>query len=91
MGNGYLGSSKILTSAANQEIVPETPENWTSDRYSIYKLSFINKNNCSVKINGGSSIYLEANQGFESSKEDKAINSFVIVEEGIQYSFIGAY
>lgn len=91
MGNGYLGSSEILTSTANQDITPTAPENWSSNKYKFYKFSFINKQACKIKINGGYPIHLEANQGFESAKEDKAIESFVIVDAGIQYSFIGAY
>lgn len=91
MGNGYLGSPTVMTSTSNQEVVPLTPENWTKERYTFYKFSFINKNSCTVKINNGDSILLEDDQGFECGKDDPKIESFVIVESGIQFSWIGTY
>lgn len=91
MANGYLGSDSVLTSTANLEVVPKAPESWTDERYSFYKFSFINKSNCTIKINGGEPIYLEKNQGFECGKEDAKINSFVIVEADVQFNWIGAY
>ena len=91
MANGYLGSSNLLTSTANLEIVPNTPIGWSNKRYSFYKFSFINKTTCRVKINGGEPIYLEENQGFESDKEDVKINSFIIVEPTVDFNWIGSY
>lgn len=91
MGNGYLGTSEILTSVANEDITPNTPDNWTFDKYKFYKFSFINKESCRVKINNGNPIYLEANQGFESARGDQAIEKFVIVDASIPYSWIGTY
>lgn len=91
MANGFLGAETILTSTENHEVVPETPSNWTWDKYSFYKFSFINYDPCTIKINGGEPIYLKELQGFESSERDVKINSFVIVESGIEFSWLGAY
>jgi hypothetical protein len=44
-----------------------------------------------VKINGSGAIPLRAGQGFESGVEDAKIKSFIIVESGIDYNWIGAH
>jgi hypothetical protein len=91
IGVGYLGSPSLETSTANKEVIPNSPVGWTG-RYNLYKFSFDNAEQaCSVKINGGSPIYLKAGQGFEIQKEDAPIWSFVIVEAGVSYNWIGAY
>lgn len=89
MASGYAGSNGILTSTANTEIV--NPENLGLNKLSFKKFSFLNKNNCTVKINGSDPIFLEAGQGFASDESDPPIKSFIIIEEGIQYNWIGSY
>ncbi|MGM0807506.1 MAG: hypothetical protein ACQET8_22635 [Bacillota bacterium] len=89
-GNGYLGSSGIQTSTANKEVVT-LPKSANGSTLPFYKLSFLNLQSCKVKINGGNPIYLEQDQGFEMNESDAPIYSFVIVEAGIQYQWIGAY
>ena len=91
MGNGYLGSESLITSTENYEVVPNTPDGWSDERYSFYKFSFINKTDCTIRINGGNPIFLEKNQGFEANKGDAKINSFVIVEPDVEFNWIGAY
>lgn len=91
MSNGFLGSNEIKTSITNQEVVPASPEGWTRDRYLLYKLSFINYDPCRISINGGNPIHLNSEQGFESSIEDAKIDSFVIVDSGVRFSWIGSY
>jgi hypothetical protein len=86
MGNGYNGLGG--TSTANQELIT-TPSGWTN--IAFYKFSFYNDQACNVKINGSGSIPLRAGQGFESGIEDAKIKSFVIVESGISFNWIGAY
>jgi len=89
-GVGYLGSNKIETSVANQEIIDSPPSHW-SHGYSLYKMSYLNRDSCTVIINGKTEIYLEAGQGFEMNENDAPITSFVIKETGIRYTFIGAW
>lgn len=91
-GNGYLGSSKLETSSANQEIVPQPPShlNWTSG-YKLYKFSFSNRQATQVIINNATTIYLEAGQGFEMETGDASIYSFIIVEPDITFNWIAAY
>ncbi len=87
-GSNYIGSSDPTTSTSNQEVIPTKPENW-SRGYNLYRFSFQNDQDCHVKINGGDQIYLRANQGFNSSEVDAPINSFVVVESGIVYNWLG--
>lgn len=81
--SGYIGSPSIETSTANQEIIPQN--------YSFHKFSFINYQTCTVKINDSLPIYLAEGQGFGCDVNDTRIKSFVIIESGIQYNWVGAY
>jgi hypothetical protein len=90
LGVGYLGTDSIKTSVANEELVPVKPEHWTRG-YSFYKFSFVNKQACKVIINGESTIFLDAEQGFEMGEVDALVKSFVIVEPDIEYQFIACY
>ena len=92
IGSGYLGSSQIKTTTSpNTEIIPDTPAGWSFPKYQFYKFSFFNYQPCTVKINNGEPIYLQAEQGFQSDYMDAPIFSFVIQEAGVQYQWIGAY
>ncbi|QJI52476.1 hypothetical protein [Psychrobacillus phage Perkons] len=90
-GYGYMGSPAVLTSTANQEVIPLAPTHWSDDRYTLYKFSFINYTDCTVKINNGEPIFLKAEQGFECDRYDAEITSFIIVNTGIKYSWLGSY
>jgi hypothetical protein len=94
IGNDYIGSSDLLTTQiGNFEVIPSPPSelNWTQG-YKLYKFSFSNPNqSCHVKINGGNPIFLSVSQGFEMDESDDPIESFIIVEQGITYNFIGCY
>lgn len=92
IGSGYFGSDGIKTSSANQEIIQQHNTSVNSVSLQAYKLSFYNDQACHIKINNSSdSIYLRAGQGFEMNEIDKTIWSFVIVEAGISYNYIGAF
>lgn len=92
IGNGYFGSdNKKTTSQANTEIIQQHKSTPTDKYFSAYKFTFKTFNDCHVKINGGSSIFLEANQVFSTDYYDAKIKTFVIVEAGVQYYYIGAY
>jgi hypothetical protein len=89
MANGFLGKENgALLSTANQELIVP-PAGWNVKPV-FYKISFYNKTPCHIKINGNQ-IYLREEQGFESDTNDALIYSFVIVESGIDYNFVGAY
>jgi hypothetical protein len=85
-GKGFYGIGG--TSTANQELVASLI-GWT-EKPQYYKFSFLNIQACNVKVNGNP-VYLRANQGFESDLEDADIKSFIIVESGIDFNYIGAY
>ncbi|MCY7948992.1 hypothetical protein P8891_11265 [Bacillus atrophaeus] len=89
-GSGYIGSPSIETSTSNHEVIPSPPSNWTM-KYSLYKFSFSNEQECHVSINGGSPIYLRAGQGFQMDIKDQPIMSFKIFEPDIAYNYMGAY
>lgn len=91
MGNGYLGSRELEVSTNLKEVIPDSPSDW-SYGYELYKFSFMNDEDCTIIINNSEEpIYLRARQGFNMEIYDKTINSFVIVESGIHYNFVGAY
>ncbi|MBD1379238.1 hypothetical protein [Metabacillus arenae] len=90
LGTGYIGSPSILISSANEECIPEPPSHWNK-KYSLYKFTFSNSGACSIKVNNGSPIYIADGQGFSIEKEDAPITSFVIVEAGVSYNWIGAF
>lgn len=83
IGAGFCGAPSLQTSVLGKEIVPAGKR--------FYKFSFINDQDCTIKINGGDPIFLRAAQGFDSGKVDVLIRSFVIVEASVTYNFIGAY
>jgi hypothetical protein len=90
-GSGYIGTDTLKTSVAQQELIPSPPANWNT-KYSLYKFTFMNDQDCSVLINGNlSAIFLRAGQGFDTDDSDAPIYSFKIVETGITYNFVGAY
>jgi len=89
-GIGYFGSTEIELSTANQEVIPAmvatvyvSAEN---GRCVFTDFSFVNTEVCHVKINDSLPIFLDAGQGFDSGSY---INSFIIVEDGIHYNWIG--
>lgn len=89
-GKGYLGSNKIEVSTANQEIIPNPPSNWTYG-YTLYKFTFKTYNDTNIIINGETNIFLRAEQEFQTDSGDAGIHSFVIVNSGVSYQWVGAY
>lgn len=75
-------------SESNHEVIPSPHETWTI-KYSFYKFSFTNDQECHVSINGGDPIYLRAGQSFQMDADDSPITSFKISESGITYNFLG--
>jgi len=58
-------------------------------------LNFIALQDCTVKINGGNSIFFKAGTEFVidigTNRIQKAIWSFIIVESGIQFWYMGIF
>jgi len=91
IGNGYLASDKILTSTANQELVPPRKVGWT-EGYKIRKLSFDNAEQaCTIIINNETTAFLKIGQGFEMGYDDVPIHSFIIKEAGVKYSWVAIF
>ena len=90
IGSGYVGTDDIKTSTANQDIIKtERERNGNIDQ--LYKFSFLNHSPCHVVLNNKKPIFLDEKQGFDMTHVDAPVVSFVSVEEGVEYQFIGAY
>ena len=84
IGNvGYIGSPELMVSEANQEIIPAGK--------TVYKMTigFMSSVGFHISINGGIPMFLKASQ-FEMGPDDQWLTSFKIIEDGIQYYYIGA-
>ncbi len=90
IGSGFMGAEDILTSTENTEIVPPTDETWINVKFSFYKFSFKNYQDCHIVVNG-SRQFREAGQGFESTERDQKIYSFIIEEPGVDYLWSAGY
>ena len=95
MARRIIGSKDLTISTAMQEIIPEAPENWTVSVV-LRDMSFYNSEACHIILNGKSDIdgedniiYLRAGQGLNIDEKDIDIHSFVIVESGIPFNFVG--
>jgi len=89
LGSGYLGTDTLKTSTAMQEILPTPPSSYQYKKYNLYKFSFMNQQDCTVIVNGATTLFILAGQGFEITEIDQPINSFVVKESGITYTYIG--
>lgn len=79
IGSSFVGSPKVETSVANEEILP----------VACYKLSIIPESDCTASINESEPIFLKGGVGFSTNQVDAKIYSFKIIEDGIQYFWIG--
>lgn len=77
LGTVIIGSSAILTSVADQEILPVGVD--------AYDFELMNDQICTISINGGDLISLRASQGISL----KVVNSAKIHENGITFNWIG--
>jgi hypothetical protein len=91
LGSGYIGSSQLLTSTLNQEIIPLPDSSKSFKKYSLYKFSFSNNQDVTVIINNDATIFIPAGRGFEIDETDAPIYSFVIKEAGITYNWAACY
>lgn len=80
---GFIGSPSVLESSENQELVQKG--------IVFHKFSFFNYTTCTVSINGSDPIYLAAEQGFNSDSSDAKIKSFIIINGGINFNWVGSY
>lgn len=81
IGASYYGSPDFQVSSANQELVP--------DRVYFYKFSFMPKQNCRVKINDSDPILITPELGFSMDESDAFIYSFIIIDDGVEFVWIG--
>ena len=88
MSVAVYGSATLLTSVANEEIIPDPPLNWDIG-YSFYKFEMLNDMACTIKANGSDPVYIRSGQGFKTVEGDAPIKSFVIVEDGVTFNWIG--
>lgn len=92
IGSGFIGTPSVQTSTANHDVISDVPNPDPHKTTTVlYKFSFLNQADCSVKINGGDPIFIPANKGWNTEVYDATITSFVIVESGISYNWAGSY
>jgi len=76
-GTVIKGSTSLLTSVANAEIIP--------DGFSFVDFELFNDQICHISINGGDYIYIRASQGIKIDSS----SSIKIQEAGITFTWIG--
>lgn len=81
LGSTIKGSSAIQISIADEDVL--------LDQGSFYKFSMMNEEDAIVSINGSEPIFLKGGMGFSTSRIDAEIYSFIFLEEGISYFWIG--
>lgn len=85
---GVVGSATLLTSVANEEIIPAPPAEWDIG-YNFYRFELLNDQGCSIIVNGSDPMYLRPGQGFETQKGDEIVRSIKIVEDGVTFNWMG--
>jgi hypothetical protein len=104
---GYDGSTDIITSVANTEVIPQPIKSLSNTTISPYinaentwapsnrtyfeSFYFYNDGAIHVQVNGERIIYLRTGQNFEVDKGDPAIFSFIILDNAVNYSWTGIY
>lgn len=92
IGSGLLSSGDIkITTRENEEILESPPSNWPQKTYSLYRFEIINYDACHLLINEKYRIYLDEQQGFETTPRDIKIFSVKIEEPNVKYNYIGGY
>lgn len=80
---GFSGSPQVETSIGDDELV--------QTGFVYHKFSFLNLQDCQIKVNGSDEIFLNAGQGFATDEQDVSVKSFVIVQPGIKFNWVGSY
>ena len=75
----FIGSAALETSVAAQEIIP------TIQYGVIYDFEMLNDQACHISVNGGSYIYLRAEQGIQLDM----VTSLKIQENNITFNWVG--
>ena len=81
LGYQFKGSASLLTTSG-------TTTDLISSGDRAYKFKFHNLDACTIKINGGSNIYLIAGDGFESNEKDGEIYSFIVSTTAVRYTYL---
>ena len=92
MGSGYFGSTGLVTTTANMELIQQhKPSEWTTG-FMAYKFNFMNYQDCHIKINGDTNqIFIPAQEGFSMNEVDRKIMTFIVVEANITINYVGAF
>lgn len=92
-----VGCDNLQISVGGEDIIPKIPSTW-SVPIRFINFSFMNQEACTIILNGKSKltgqdnkIYLMANQGLNIFDDDVDVESFIIVEDGVPYNFVGKY
>ena len=86
IGRGFSGAGNKLTSVANTEVLTNL-----EDSSGYYNFSLQVFGDCHISVNGSASIFLNANTTFETDSKDVPIKSLKIIENDVQFIWVGAY
>lgn len=85
----FFGTESMKVSVAGENVI-ENIEGWSYNPPRLTSFSFMNEESCTVSVNGSDPIYLKEYQGFFfESKHGGYVDSFVVLEDGINYQTIG--
>lgn len=90
MMSGFLGSEKPIVSKGMEEIIPDSPKDWT-EQYSLVELQVNNQEDCTFLINGETKVFSYAGEGLYIGKDHPNVTSLIIIEPEINYTWMGVY
>lgn len=84
-----IGTKQVESSVAGENVIYDTPESWTYDKYHFYKFQILVYEDCHISINNGDYFFMKKNRGFSTDERDDRISDVRILEDGITYEWIG--
>lgn len=84
-----IGTEQVESSVAGENIIYDTPENWSYGKYIFYRFQILVYEDCHISVNGGDYFFMKKNRGFSTNEGDFPINDVRIKEDGITYEWIG--
>lgn len=86
-----IGSEGVKKSEAEVNILPDTPEGWSYDKYIFYEFQVMNYTDCHISFNGGDYFFLKANRGIYTTLDDPSIYSVKFKENDVEYEWVGKF
>lgn len=90
IGVGFFGSEELMTTTEKNTEIIQQHKAAGNNYFAAYSFSFKTYVDCHIKVNGVL-LNLEANMTFNTSYIDPRVETFIIVEEDVIYTYMGAY